>query len=113
MIVEVRCLPSVNLWICQNGLQFDNKFCVRDEGIAMGNPLSSFTVNSFYEFVWEKNAKSSKNTFRENGCMVDIFTIYDQNGNIEEFCNRINGFYPTIKITTELENDLLILAVFK
>lgn len=60
---------------------------------------------NFFMTIFEINAKSSikhipRVWVRHRN---DIFAGFYKNEKLGEFCNRINGFYPTIKSTTGIE----------
>ena len=36
---------------------------------------------------------------------VYIFAVFDKNESLEDLCDNINGFYPILQFTTEVEKD--------
>src|SRR5215467_9467952 len=93
----------------QNYFQFDKKIYILQDGLTMGNPLSSFLSNLYLCKIEQKLLESCEE-FQK--CIFyaryidDICMIFD--GSLEEFKKIVDFFnnqHPNIKVTFEEEKD--------
>ncbi|RXF66922.1 hypothetical protein EKK70_17895, partial [Desulfovibrio sp. DS-1] len=99
-------VDSTKLCMSQNVFQFQNQFFEQIEGTAMGNPLSPFLAEIFMS-RFEVDLKEKLNNFPKFWVRYvdDIFAIIDKDFNVEDFLQKINTQYSTIKFTYEKEID--------
>lgn len=80
------------------------KLYVQDEDTAVGNPLSSLIAHCFMNYFAIK-AKQIIQYFPPIRYVYDIFAVFHQKESLEDFCDNINRFYPTVNVTTEVKKD--------
>lgn len=95
-----------NLCMSQNTFEYNNNFYTQTDGTAMGNPLSCFIANIFMSH-FETKAKEEMTYFPRTWLRYvdDIFAVFDRKENLNDFVNKLNSIYPSIKFTYEVEND--------
>lgn len=85
---------------------FDDKFYSQKFGMAMGNPLSPLLSNFYMEFF---ESKILKNILPANVVWYryvdDIFCIWPENKNLDNFLILLNNLVPSIKFTIEIEQN--------
>src|SRR5436190_3915956 len=96
----------INLCMKQNTFQFNNKYYTQLDGTAMGNPLSCLLANIFMGH-FEILAIETINYFPRiwKRYVDDVFAVFNKNQDIQEFVQKLNSIYPTIKFTFEVEKD--------
>lgn len=100
-------IELTELCMKHNTFRFNNKFYSQKQGTSMGNPLSPFVADffmSYFETKIKKDFKDFPDFWRRY--VDDILAIFDiSKGNINEFLDKINSCFPSIKFTIEMEND--------
>jgi hypothetical protein len=97
------------LYICtsENCFCFDNGIYTQIDGVAMGSPLGPVLANIFMNFI-ESKLFDNNNI---NGLIYwkryvdDIFAIFDHHVDVSLVTNIINNIHPSIKFTSESENN--------
>ena len=87
---------------------FRNEYFEQVDGVAMGSPLAPILANLFmghHENIWLRNynAKSSPLFYRRY--VDDIFAIFKNETEADEFFKYINSKHQNIKFTTEKEHN--------
>lgn len=91
------------LCINQNYISFRNENYEQMEGVAMGNPISSFLANLFMCY-FEMELSRFKNFPRVWRRYVDDVLCVVNRRKVQSTLDFLNSFHPSIKFTVELQN---------
>ena len=99
-------IELIKLCIKDCKFEFKGKYYAPKFGMAMGNPLSPVLSNLYMEF-FENRILST--ILPEKAVWFryvdDIICLWPCNENLDVFLNRLNNLVPSIKFTTEVENE--------
>ena len=86
---------------------FKGQYYDQIDGVAMGSPLAPILANLFMghnEKIWINRYKRSKPYFYKR-YVDDIFAVFDDERQANEFFKYINNRHPNIKFTMETEQN--------
>ena len=90
--------------VCNTPFRFLDRTFLQCDGVAMGSPLGPILAD-----VFMSNLEKRLNRFTTNKPIIwiryvdDIFCIFKEHQNIDEFFRRINKWHKNIKLTKESE----------
>ena len=96
---------------CETHFLFNGKFYDQIDGVAMGSPLAPVLANLFMghnEKLWLENFQGTPPSYYKRYA-DDIFSVFDNTFEANEFFNNINTRHPNIKFTMETEIKKIIL----
>lgn len=95
----------------QNYFQFNDKYYIQREGLAMGSPLSSILAEIYLNDFENKHIMSHTNKFRNSivyyyRYVDDAICLFKGNSRqIDLFTKRLNAIHPKIKFKREIEHE--------
>ena len=99
-------LELIKLCTNHNYFQFNEKFYRQKFGISMGSPLSPVLANLFMEYFESQLLPSiTPKPLMWLRYVDDVFLIWPENENFDVFYQKVNDLVPSIKFTTEWENN--------
>ena len=86
---------------------FDGKIYVQHNGVAMEAPLAPIIADVFIaELETTLMDRLERRGVREwHRYVDDTFVLVEPDTNIQDVLDNLNGFYPSIKFTHEVEED--------
>ena len=94
--------------ICVNDCRFtfNNKYYKQTFGMPMGNSLSPLLVNLYMEFFEKHYVYSIPNiVLKWYRYVDDVICLWPREDSVDNFLNSINNCVPSIKFTTEIEQN--------
>jgi hypothetical protein len=95
----------------QNYFQFNGKYYIQNEGLAMGSPLSGILAEIYLNDFENKHIMNHDNKFRDKisyyyRYVDDAICLFKGNNRqIDLFTKYLNGIHPKIKFKHETEHD--------
>lgn len=102
-------IELIKLCILDSKFTFNNEFYSQIFGMAMGNPLSPVLSNIYMEF-FEK--QFLPHILPPNAIWLryvdDVFCVWPNGYNIDDFLDNLNSLVPSIKFTYESEQSMCL-----
>ena len=99
-------IELIKLCVMDCKLVFEGSFYLQKFGFAMGNPLSPLLSNLYMEFF---ETRILRRILPDDVCWLryvdDVFCLWPQELNLENFLEKMNNLVDSIKFTLEIENN--------
>ena len=97
---------------CEGIFMYKNKFYKQSDGVAMGSPLGPSLANFFLGHLETSYFQNSVHFPQFYSRYVDdIFAVFKNNDDIDNFFQYINSVHPNMKFTKDAALTVLFISI--
>ena len=101
-------LKTILIWSCTGTMfQFNNQIYEQIDGVSMGSPIAPCMAKICMNWVLNQ-ALNNANLYQPTilrRYVDDLFCIYNNEAQLDDFFNTLNAIHANIKFTKELEHE--------